>query len=165
MNKQDRDYAIEMYNHVRNLRKIMNEISDRTYPESKYPSELKRDISTHPELKERLINRWYNDLWKNYNRYQNSTEYKMYWWTDEQIDKKNRKEMEKLLIEAWEKVLHICGDVTSARRLTLTVGNNNYPVLNGVIEGKKGIAKIESVYAGGYNVQRLHVRVLVKPLK
>lgn len=36
--------------------------------------------------------------------------------------------------------------------------------LNGVIQGTKASVSVESVFAGGYNIQRLHVRTLVKPI-
>ena len=34
--------------------------------------------------------------------------------------------------------------------------------LNGYIKGEDGTCKIETIYAGGYNIQCLHYRVLVK---
>ncbi len=46
--------------------------------------------------------------------------------------------------------------------LNLYVGVNGE--LNGKIKGENGICKIETIYAGGYNIQCLHYRVLVKKL-
>ena len=43
--------------------------------------------------------------------------------------------------------------------LNLNVGVNGE--LNGTIKGENGTCKIETIYAGGYNVQCLHYRVLV----
>lgn len=37
--------------------------------------------------------------------------------------------------------------------------------VNGIISGPKGRFSIKSIYAGGYNIQCLHVRVLVHKLK
>ena len=43
--------------------------------------------------------------------------------------------------------------------IELYVGVNGE--LNGMIKGEKGTCKIETIYAGGYNIQCLHYRVLV----
>lgn len=45
------------------------------------------------------------------------------------------------------------------KALTLKDGINGE--LNGTIKGENGICKIETIYAGGYNIQCLHYRVLV----
>lgn len=45
------------------------------------------------------------------------------------------------------------------KALRLNVGLNGE--LNGTIKGESGTCKIETIYAGGYNVQCLHYRVLV----
>ena len=45
------------------------------------------------------------------------------------------------------------------KALKLNVGLNGE--LNGTIKGENGTCKIETIYAGGYNIQCLHYRVLV----
>ena len=53
------------------------------------------------------------------------------------------------------------GEITSWAGIHLEAGSY-CAVLNGYVEGKEGRARVESILAGGYNIQRLHIRVLVK---
>ena len=48
---------------------------------------------------------------------------------------------------------------TIVKALSLNVGVDGE--LNGIIQGETGICKIQTIYAGGYNVQCLHYRVLI----
>ena len=47
----------------------------------------------------------------------------------------------------------------------LCVHNGNWMeggcAINGFVKGDRGTAEVRSILAGGYNIQRLHVRVLV----
>lgn len=51
----------------------------------------------------------------------------------------------------------VVGTITDARALSVDVYGN----LNGVIKGEKGTAKVETIGAGGYNIQCFHYRTLV----
>jgi hypothetical protein len=57
-----------------------------------------------------------------------------------------------------KKVEKIVGQIEDASKLQI----NHQGELDGIIKGNKGIAKIETISAGGYNIQRRHYRVLVK---
>ena len=75
----------------------------------------------------------------------------------EQITKNIEREAiskEQMLIKRVNKVV---GTIVGS--ISLYVGVNGE--LNGVIEGVNGKCKIETIYAGGYNIQCLHYRVLV----
>jgi tetratricopeptide (TPR) repeat protein len=58
------------------------------------------------------------------------------------------------------RVQEVVGDITNADHLYLA----NDAEINGYVEGTKGRAEVETITAGGYNIQRLHFRMLVKPL-
>jgi len=88
-----------------------------------------------------------------------------FWYmTDEDIHKQNQKAGENLILDLLKRVTKITGPVTSWAGLRVTRGNIG-PVINGIVTGEDGKAEVESIYAGGYSVQRLHIRTLVKPIK
>lgn len=72
--------------------------------------------------------------------------------------KKDRVNKEKALIK---RVIKITGEITDAKYLKVGVNGE----LNGFIIGTEGKANIETIFAGGYNIQCLHFRVLVKKVK
>lgn len=71
------------------------------------------------------------------------------------------KYMEDRYFELVNKVTDITGEITDITRLYVA----NDGSLNGVIIGENGTAKVETIVAGGYNIQCLHYRVLVHSLK
>lgn len=90
------------------------------------------------------------------------TAYEFMHTTDDEIHESNVKHARVFVLDLLNRTKEITGEITSWDDVRLTVGTNGYPVLNGYVVGKEGRAVVESIYAGGYNIQRLHVRVLVK---
>jgi len=84
--------------------------------------------------------------------------------TDEQIHNNNVKDARAFVLDLLNRVKEITGEVTDWSGVRLTVGNQGFPVLNGNVIGKEGTAEVESIYAGGYNIQKLHIRTLVKAI-
>ena len=80
--------------------------------------------------------------------------------SDEDIHKGNLKQSELLIIDLYNRVKDVTGEVTDWSNIRAEQGNI-FPVLTGIVIGKQGRAKIETVLAGGYNIQRLHIRTLV----
>ena len=81
--------------------------------------------------------------------------------TTEKIHSDNERDAKALILDLYYRVKDITGEVTDWSGIEATIGTGGFTVLNGVVIGKEGRAKVESILAGGYNIQRLHVRVLV----
>ena len=77
--------------------------------------------------------------------------------TEKEFRNKNLIDAETFIIDLYDRVKAITGEVTDW-------ANIHYAgkALNGTVKGTNGIAKVETILAGGYNIQRLHMRVLVK---
>lgn len=80
--------------------------------------------------------------------------------SDEQIHNANIRDAKALVLNLYYRVKAITGEVVDWDGISLTHGNMG-AVLNGFVIGKEGRAYVESILAGGYNIQRLHVRTLV----
>ena len=81
--------------------------------------------------------------------------------SDEQIHDDNVQAAENLIIDLIYRVRKITGEITDWSNICASAGTGGFTVLNGTVIGKEGIACVESITAGGYNIQRLHIRVLV----
>lgn len=88
-----------------------------------------------------------------------------YYTTDEQIKKNNRNAVDALILNLVTRTVEIAGTIKDAQYLELERDNLGYAVINGIVIGEKGKAKVESIGAGGYNIQRYHIRVLVKEVR
>lgn len=83
--------------------------------------------------------------------------------TDETIHDRNFKDATKMASNLIKRVEKAVGKVRSYSHLYLANGNwlEGGSALNGFVEGENGRCEVRSILAGGYNIQRLHVRVLV----
>lgn len=118
------------------------------------------DKERRARLREEHKTLGYNGFFKKYN----GADYDFLYITDEKIHSNNERDAKELIIDLYYRVKEITGEVTSWAGVHATQGTCGMTVLNGYIEGKEGRAEVESILAGGYNIQRLHVRVLVKSI-
>lgn len=81
--------------------------------------------------------------------------------TDEKIHEDNMKDAEYLILSLVNRVRRIVGDITDWSNVRATAGTHGFTVLNGYVVGTQGRCVVESIGAGGYNIQRYHIRVLV----
>jgi len=80
---------------------------------------------------------------------------------DDQIHERNVKAGKALVLDLYDRVSAITGGFQTADGLKMTRGNNGFAVINGFVTGNGRTAKVQSVGAGGYNIQRFHIRTLV----
>ena len=115
------------------------------------------DLERRERLREASRNMEYREFIKKY-KY---SAYQFAWHTsNDEIHKKNEKDAEYFIIDLFNRVKEITGEVTNWEGIRLTMGNT-FPVLEGMVQGKEGKARVETILAGGYNIQRLHIRTLV----
>ena len=76
--------------------------------------------------------------------------------TDEEFRKIEEREADIWLINLYNRVKEITGEVTDCSYL-----HWGGKCLDGCVVGKAGRARVETIGAGGYNIQRFHLRVLV----
>lgn len=127
-------------------------------------------------LKEELVERWdkwdierrdriqsdYRELdYKEFSRKYTHADVMFKGKSDEQIHDNNVQSAENLIIDLIYRVRKITGEITDWSNICASAGTGGFTVLNGTVIGKEGIACVESITAGGYNIQRLHIRVLV----
>ncbi len=76
----------------------------------------------------------------------------------QEISEKNRISLLKMFAM---RVKERCGTLVDAKGLRIGMNGE----LNGVVVGQKGAANVQTIAAGGYNIQCYHYRVLVQPIK
>lgn len=76
------------------------------------------------------------------------------------IENENRRAAKSLVLDLYRRVHDITGEFVDYSDLHLS-GH----ALNGIVVGKIGKARVETIVAGGWNIQRLHCRCLVHEIK
>lgn len=119
---------------------------------------LSREYSKEINQLDKMFGKYIVDLVRYYRKSKN-----------EQIKKDIEKEAQKKYEALVDRINNIVGTITNCKYLN--IGSNGE--INGIIEGDKGKAKVETIEAGGYNEniivnvkhgQCFHYRVLVKEL-
>jgi hypothetical protein len=73
------------------------------------------------------------------------------------LEKTLEKDKKAKMLDLIFRINEVVGTITDASRLRISEKGN----LDGIIEGEKGKAKIETIGAGGFNIQVFHYRTLV----
>lgn len=76
--------------------------------------------------------------------------------SDETLEKRAKKDSDFYVLDLIRRVTKKVGTIQDYRNLTV-----NGPAINGVIIGERGSTRLETIIAGGYNIQREHYRVIL----
>jgi hypothetical protein len=120
----------------------------------------KADLEYQKHLKTKYNELGYKDFVKKYKH----TKYEFIWKKEEAIHEDNVNYAKNLIYDLINRTQETIGVITSWSNIIITQGTHGIPALNGVVEGENGKARLESIFAGGYNIQKLHIRVLVKKI-
>ena len=115
------------------------------------------DIEHRDQIKADRRAMSYDDWCNKYSCYERSN---LRYQTNEQIHNNNEKDAKAMILNLYNRVKAITGEVTDWDGLQCEAGNIG-AVLTGYVIGKEGRAEVETILAGGYNIQKLHVRTLV----
>lgn len=136
---------------------------------------LKKVPDCMKQLQEQLIQEWdtsdmkrkqflkakFNELgYREFIRTYSFSAYDFIYKTEKQIHDSNEQDSKIFILDLYYRIKDITGEVTDWSHICLDQGNT-FPVLTGYVKGKEGTAHVESILAGGYNIQRLHIRTLV----
>ncbi len=116
------------------------------------------DIARRDKILEVKKVKKYKDVMYTYSKYDWTV---LAYKTDSEIIEDNKKDAKHFVIELFNRIKSITGEVTDWRNVELTYGARGMATLNGVVTGVNGKCRVESIFAEG-SVQRLHVRVLTK---
>ena len=94
--------------------------------------------------------------WKEFRKAYSYNQEQEYGKTDEEFMRINLRDAELFIIDLYNRVKAITGEVTDWKNI-----HYGGKALNGYVVGENGTARVETILAGGYNIQRLHMRVLV----
>lgn len=176
-------YILSMYSD--DIKRLDKEIVNLENLLRKYENQLKQVIAEEEvvnnfpemlkEMEKELVERWnahdlatkervnelyYNAIDRNEKKkiYNNFNDYEkaIFHAYKGDILKDNETKAHELVLSFYYRTKDITGDIIGWDNLYYSNG-----ALNGYVEGVDGTAKVETIIAGGWNIQRLHVRVLV----
>ena len=125
-------------------------------------TQIRNEIKNEPSFRDRES---YREFQRNMNEKWGRGWYDFAYQTREAIVKANKAAVDALILNLVTRTVEIAGTITDAKYLRLDRDNNGYAIINGIVIGEKGKARVESIGAGGYNIQRYHIRVLVKEVR
>lgn len=139
-------YQIALAEYYRKDREYCERFNSR----KQTPEERKADRKAHNEMKKQFSAKWSHVTQFNHGSLS---------WHETMI-----KDLEAEKIRKYDDIIRrtndIVGEITDASYLEIAPNGN----LDGVIIGTRGKASVQTIGAGGYNIQRFHFRTLIREL-
>lgn len=148
-NKDKFDYLFNNYSD--NFTTFNNNINYAQYVNSYRDSKEFESIYNVKELKKNIENKYNNYFVQFFISHRQDVNV---------LDKELEKEKNNKLLDLMNRVTAITGTIIDATNLKINAKGD----IDGVIYGEKGNCKVNTIGAGGYNIQCFHYRVLVKKI-
>lgn len=154
------DVQEKYWNNCRDLRETRDKIKSLENILSRLEKKLEQArLLEVPQVIKDFCDEWYQTTLKYFlEHHDNGPKDTFRWFEKGEIAKYLRKEADQKEDEIAIRVQKKCGKILDAS--DLKIGKNG--TINGTIIGEKGTAHVETIVAGGYNIQQLHFRVLIK---
>lgn len=121
---------------------------------------VERWVAYDIERRERMLQKKQELSYKEFRNLYKYTEEEELQHTDEEFRKIEEREADIWLLDLYNRVKAITGEITDASYIRW-----GGKCLDGYVVGVNGIADVDTIDAGGYNIQRWHLRTLVKARK
>jgi len=132
---------------------VWNDIKDaRAKDKEEYDAKCERVGRFHAEYKR-------DNIKKMFEKYGEQRVRDLMYQTEADIRKACTRYADGYVMNLIDRVTKYVGQITDYSNLYLTG-----PSINGIVEGERGRVRLETILAGGWNIQCLHNRVLVKPI-
>lgn len=104
----------------------------------------------------------YRNYYRCFERELTSGEYKLVSFNEEKLNKILAQEKQRKYEDLVNRISNVVGEIQDVSNLS--IGNKNGE-LNGIVKGSDGSARIETIGAGGWNIQVFHYRILIHKIK
>lgn len=134
----------------------------RVWNNAKYRFETNFENNYYSEIDSLTKNLIKFDVTYSGDYYNRTATYNSYTFDTEKLKELLKKEKQAKYEDMVVRVTSITGPITDASNLSI---GNQRGELNGIIIGENGKVRIETISAGGYNIQRYHYRVLIHEIR